>query len=82
MQLDPQEAQIAALKRELFLLRQENVWLRDQVCPNILYFVLLLRGAILFVCAKHVPQWLDCTLCQTRMSVGQDLLGAAHHINL
>lgn len=31
LQLDPQEAQIAALKRELFLLRQENVWLRDQV---------------------------------------------------
>ncbi len=31
VQLDPQEAQIAALKRELFLLRQENVWLRDQV---------------------------------------------------
>ena len=33
VQLDPQEAQIAALKRELFLLRQENVWLRDQVSP-------------------------------------------------
>ncbi len=34
VQLDPQEAQIAALKRELFLLRQENVWLRDQVSPG------------------------------------------------
>jgi len=34
VQLDPQEAQIAALKRELFLLRQENVWLRDQVSPR------------------------------------------------
>ncbi len=34
VQLDPQEAQIAALKRELFLLRQENVWLRDQVSPH------------------------------------------------
>ncbi|KAL0045664.1 hypothetical protein WJX82_001027 [Trebouxia sp. C0006] len=32
--LDPQEAQIAALKRELFLLRQENVWLRDQIMPG------------------------------------------------
>ena len=35
LQLDPQEAQIAALKRELFLLRQENVWLRDQVCNHV-----------------------------------------------
>ena len=36
LQLDPQEAQIAALKSELFLLRQENVWLRDQVSTNLL----------------------------------------------
>ena len=38
LQLDPQEAQIAALKRELFLLRQENVWLRDQVCRHFCAF--------------------------------------------
>ena len=33
LQMDPQEAQIAALKREVFLLRQENSYLRDQVGP-------------------------------------------------
>ena len=35
LQMDPQEAQIAALKREVFLLRQENSYLRDQVRPHI-----------------------------------------------
>ena len=35
LQMDPQEAQIAALKREVFLLRQENSYLRDQVGPHI-----------------------------------------------
>ena len=34
LQMDPQEAQIAALKREVFLLRQENSYLRDQVRPH------------------------------------------------
>ena len=29
--MDPQEAEIAALNREVFLLRQENSYLRDQV---------------------------------------------------
>ena len=64
VQLDPQEAQIAALKRELFLLRQENVWLRDQVSPRshlppyIQLWTWLLLDAIYLTCCSldaHQP---------------------------
>ena len=33
-QVDPQEALVAALRREVRLLRAENAFLRQQACPH------------------------------------------------